>query len=161
VATSSCFDPDCDPEQPEKCYTVNLECEGCHPGKDGMPGTGDDLCTTDDPPPPFSAWTGGDHPVGVTTYTCSATSKICGDKTTDTWTVTVNEMNTIDVTLQIEPVIVPDNLVRCIKFEIFTDTIQDPYIFSRDILLVVCMITLVTTPSRSRRKRESTGISGV
>jgi hypothetical protein len=117
---SSCFDPDCDPQQADKCYTTNLDCWGYGPD-------GQDLT--------HLANGGGEMPQGVSTFGCTVTSKICGDSLDAGWTVTVNEWATLDVEVQLEPVIsdLKEPLIRCINFEIFADCVQDPVLVQAEI----------------------------
>jgi hypothetical protein len=119
TASGSCDDPGCDPKK-DKCYGANLDCVGRHPGKDGIFGTSDDEDMT------ALAMGGGQHPQGVTDYLCVATSKICGDDISDSWTVTVNDTTTLDVEVELSPVIAARNLTRCIEFELFSGCTTPP-----------------------------------
>jgi hypothetical protein len=76
---------------------------------------------------------GGEMPQGVSTFECLATSKICGDSLYDSWTVTVNDLTALDVEIQLSPIIA-DDLIRCIKFELFSDCVAPPLVFNHDIL---------------------------
>jgi hypothetical protein len=115
---SSCFDPDCDPQQ-EKCYTTNLDCWGY--GPDGQDFT-------------YLAETGGELPIGVSTFGCTVTSKICGDSLDAGWTVTVNEATALDVEVQVEPIILAEDLLRCINFELYADCVQDPVLVQGELM---------------------------
>ncbi len=114
--SSSCGDADCDPKK-DKCYDPNLECWGQH--ESGLDMT--DL-----------AMGGGEHPLGITTYFCTLTSNICGDDITRDWTVTVNDQTSLDVEIQLSPIIAGD-ITRCIQFEMYSDTVQDPLPFSANV----------------------------
>lgn len=117
-ADSSCFDEDCN-AQFDKCYDPNLTCWGYDPA--GMP-YADDV-----------VYKGGEMPLGTSTFGCVVTSNICGSSSDDGWTVTVNDTTTMDVVIQLSPIITGD-VIRCIEFELFEDCVQDPLVFSRDIL---------------------------
>ena len=116
--TSSCEYDTCLPAK-GKCYDVDIVCVGTH-------------TTTGDMT--WAALTGGQHMQGVTTYSCCFTSTICGDSITKGWTVTVDDQQTIDVTVQLEPTIVAPTLTRCIKFELFSDSLTPPLIVEQDIV---------------------------
>jgi len=102
------------------CYDVDLVCVGPFP-----PGHAHYI----DP------MAGGEIPVGTWNFSCTATSTVCGDSVTDGWTVTVNDEVTLDVTLQVSPLIVADELDRCIKFELFADCVQDPLVLELPVTL--------------------------
>jgi hypothetical protein len=108
------------PTATSSCYGAELVCTG--PWAPGDPHYVDPM-------------TGGEFPVGTWSFSCSAVSTVCGDSVSDGWTVTVNDEVSLDVTLQVSPVIASDELVRCIKFEMFADCVQDPYVFERDVVL--------------------------
>ncbi len=105
------------PTAGSNCYDVDLDCWGQHE-------SGLDMTAL--------AMGGGEHPQGVTTYTCVATSMVCGDSIDDSWTVTVNDLTALDVEIQLSPIIAGD-LLRCIKFELFSDCVQSPLVFNTDI----------------------------
>ena len=108
------------PTVTSSCYEADLVCVG--PWAPGDPHYVDPM-------------TGGEIPVGTWTFSCSAVSTVCGDSVDGDWTVTVNDEVSLDVTLQVSPVILADELLRCIKFELFQDCVQDPLILERDIML--------------------------
>ena len=108
-----------EPTAGSNCYAANLDCWGQH--ESGLDMT---ACAMGGP---------CEHPQGVTTYGCVVTSKVCGDWIDDSWTVTVNDLTSLDVEIQLSPIIVGD-LVRCIKFELFSDCVQPPLVFQQDIL---------------------------
>jgi hypothetical protein len=91
------------------------------------------ICTAPEGMDPMGSLT--EVPVGTWTFECCAVSTVCGDEVCDGWTVTVNDEVTLDVTLQVSPIIASDELVRCIKFELFSDCVQDPLVFERDVVL--------------------------
>jgi hypothetical protein len=79
--------------------------------------------------------TGGEYPQGTTTLCCTARSVDCpSNSVTDCWTVTVSDQMTLDLTIQLSPIMKGDGIVRCIKFEQYADCIQDPQVFERNIL---------------------------
>ena len=109
------------PTATSSCYDVDLVCTG--PWAPGDPHYVDPM-------------TGGaEVPVGTYEFCCTATSTVCGDSVSDCWTVTVNDEVTLDVTLQVSPVIAADDLLRCIKFELFADCVTDPLIIEKDVTL--------------------------
>jgi hypothetical protein len=118
-ASSSCWYEGCDDQQ-DKCYEVNVDCWGY--GPDGQDFT-------------HLANSGGELPQGLSVFGCSATSKVCGDSLDAGWTVTVNEYATLDVEVQLEPVIVDlkEPLVRCINFEVYADCVQDPVLVQAEL----------------------------
>ena len=71
---------------------------------------------------------GGEFPIGDSVFTCTVTSLLCGDTLDCTWTVTVNAETTLDVVVQLSPVIMADDLCRCIDFELYADCVQDPFL---------------------------------
>jgi hypothetical protein len=114
-ATSSCFDPDCDPQQAPKCYEADLDCWGAQ--------------ENGNPFPLDVVMGGGEMPLGVNSFWCITTSSVCGDTLQSGWTVTVNEMTSLDVEIQLEPVILAEEMYRCITFELYADCVQDPLVF--------------------------------
>jgi hypothetical protein len=127
TSSTSCEDPGCDPKK-EKCYSASAECVGSHPGKDGVMGTADDENMT------ALAMGGGEHPQGVTTYTCLADSNICGSNLSKSWTVTVNDTTTLHVEVELSPVIAARNLTRCIEFELFSGCTTPPTCWRQDLV---------------------------
>jgi len=111
VTAMESWDP---PTASGSCYPVDLVCTGQYP--DGSP-----IATV-------IVMNGGEFPIGTSTFSCTATSTICGDAVTDGWTVTVSDMTSLDVTIQLSP-IMAGNLERCIKFEMYSDTVQAPLVF--------------------------------
>jgi hypothetical protein len=119
MATSACVDPDCDPDKDGKCYEVNLDCGGTHE-------SGKDMSALVD-------LGGGEHPQGMSSYWCTATSKMCGKSLTEEWTVTVNDTVALDVEVQLQPKIA-DDLYRCITFELFADCVKKPLEIKADLI---------------------------
>jgi hypothetical protein len=115
-ASSSCYEEGCD-DQFEKCYDPTLECWGSHESGYQYPEE--------------VVWKGGEMPQGISTFTCVATSNICQDYIEDSWTVEVSDMTTLDVTIQLSPILVGD-LLRCIEFELFEDCVQPPLVWWED-----------------------------
>lgn len=72
---------------------------------------------------------GGEFPIGVSNFCCNATDA-CGVYVEECWTVTVNEQTTLDVVVQLSPVINADDLARCIDFELYANCVEDPFTFS-------------------------------
>ena len=77
---------------------------------------------------------GGEMPQGVSTFECYVDSPRCGQRLTDGWTVTVSDQQTFDVTVQLQPLIAAAELSRCIKFELFSDCVTDPIVFSKPLV---------------------------
>jgi hypothetical protein len=63
---------------------------------------------------------GGTFPQGTYTFTCSATAENCNEVSTCAWTVDVSDQQTLDVHLQLSPVVENDEFVRCICFELIS-----------------------------------------
>jgi hypothetical protein len=118
MASSSCGDPDCDPQQ-DKCYEVNLLCSGVDPNQN--------------PIAQDTVMNGGVLNVGMSTFSCTATSKICGDSLTIGWTVIVNETTDFDVEVQLEPIMVGD-VTRCITFMLYEDCVQPPDVIQKELV---------------------------
>ncbi len=109
------------------CATCSLACTGTHHGPDGVLGTPDDFDLS------FLAMTGGEHSIGTTTYACAATGLgPCGGVAQDSWTVTVEDIHTLDVTVQLSPILAGD-VTRCIVFELFEDCAQAPRVLEREL----------------------------
>ena len=90
---------------------------------------------------------GGVFPIGTATFCCWAWSfcghtagyepKVGGDIQEGCWTVQVNDETTFDVTIELSPSASSkpaDGITRCIKFEVFFNTIQEPMVFQEDVL---------------------------
>jgi hypothetical protein len=73
---------------------------------------------------------GGEFPLGVSTFCCTATSILCGQTLEDCWTVTVMEQTALDITVQLSPIIVGADFTRCIQFELFANCIEEPVDFA-------------------------------
>jgi hypothetical protein len=70
---------------------------------------------------------GGELPIGVSTFCCSATDAFCGHAVNDCWTVEVNDETSFDVTLQLSPTMAGD-VERCITFELYADCSTAPIV---------------------------------
>jgi hypothetical protein len=93
---------------------VNLVCSGSHEGGYVYP---QDVVLH-----------GGELPVGTSTFCCTASETACDNATEDCWTVVVNERTTLDVTVQLSPIITGE-LDRCICFQLYSDCVQAPLEF--------------------------------
>ncbi|MGB2987039.1 MAG: cohesin domain-containing protein, partial [Phycisphaerae bacterium] len=71
--------------------------------------------------------TGGEFPQGITQITCSATNS-CGVTRVCQFTVTVAPSTTLEVEVQLSPIIVPVSISRCIEFELYSDCVQAPLV---------------------------------
>jgi len=69
---------------------------------------------------------GGLFPQGLSTFSCTATSDDCGNSTTQSWTVEVTDQHSLDVEVQLSPIVVGDPLERCICFDFYSDCVQAP-----------------------------------
>jgi hypothetical protein len=106
--------PTCDSE----CGACDLQCTGTGPNGEDLSGL---------------AMGGGEHPIGVSTYTCVGTGTgACTGAATCGWTVTVNDEQTMDVTVQLSPILAGD-LQRCIKFELFSNCVEAPMVVEKDL----------------------------
>jgi hypothetical protein len=89
---------------------------------------------------------GGTFPVGNSTFCCQAVSDYCGKVvgcvagtpgcTDGCWTVKVNDETSLDITVGLSPTSQSkpgDNLIRCIKFTLFSNCIEAPLVFSDDV----------------------------
>jgi hypothetical protein len=103
------------PTASSDCDGATLQCTGTYP--DGTP------------IPPAKIMNGGEFPIGVSTICCTATSVLCGDTLEDCWTVTVNDQTSLDVTIQLSPIIAAHDLARCIEFELFANCVEAPLDF--------------------------------
>jgi hypothetical protein len=70
---------------------------------------------------------GGTFPQGTFTFTCTATDDNCNERETCSWTVNVSDQQTLDVHLQLSPIITPSSpknpdgtFDRCICFELIS-----------------------------------------
>jgi hypothetical protein len=75
---------------------------------------------------------GGELPIGVSTFCCTATDTFCGHEVNDCWTVEVNDETSFEVTLQLSPVMAGD-VERCIDFDLYADCVQAPFSFSEEL----------------------------
>jgi hypothetical protein len=76
---------------------------------------------------------GGSLPVGVNNF-CAGANVGCGDPDEACWTITVNEQTSLDVEVQLSPVIVAEAMSRCIDFQLYSDCVQPPLEFSQQLL---------------------------
>jgi hypothetical protein len=128
------------------CEDVTLECSGehlesgctagncCGGTRDGLPCATNANCPLGACMPSVSS--GGCHPVGNTNYCCTAVNS-CGNSAEHCWTVTVNDATALDVEIQLSPTMKTKpggGLVRCIKFEVFSNCVQAPLVFEEDVL---------------------------
>jgi hypothetical protein len=73
---------------------------------------------------------GGEFPIGISEFCCTATSNWClHNAITECWTVEVLEKTTLDIELQLSPIIVGADFTRCIDFELFANCIEEPVDF--------------------------------
>ncbi|MGB2985395.1 MAG: hypothetical protein WBE26_05880, partial [Phycisphaerae bacterium] len=106
-----------EPTAEGECYPVDLVCSGVYPDMSVVP---QDVVMH-----------GGEFPVGLSSFTCIATSTICGDFVDCDWTVMVMEQTTLDVVVQLSPIILADDLCRCIDFELYADCVQPPLVIEK------------------------------
>jgi hypothetical protein len=95
---------------------VQLDCRGAYPNGAAIPAG--------------TVQNGGEFPVGTSTMCCIASEGACGGLAEDCWTVTVNEQTTLDVTVQLSPIITGE-VDRCITFELYSDCVQAPLTFTQ------------------------------
>ncbi|MFQ5494471.1 MAG: cohesin domain-containing protein, partial [Phycisphaerae bacterium] len=76
--------------------------------------------------------TGGEHAIGTTNYSCTGTSS-SGASATCGWSVTVNDAQTVDVTVQLSPPMA-GTVSRCIEFELFSDCVTPPFLMSKEMV---------------------------
>jgi len=101
------------------CYDANLVCAGSHES-----GYAYDHA---------EVMGGGEMPIGISTFCCTAASDFCGHEVSDCWTVEVNDQTSFDVTLQLSPTMAGD-VTRCINFELYADCVQAPFTFQQEML---------------------------
>ena len=119
TASSSCADPHgCDPNK-KKCYDVNLVCSGSGPKG---------------PYPQAVVMNGGLLDQGRSQFCCTATGKICGNTKQGCWTVDVNDQVSLDITIQLQPIMAATTLTRCIEFQLYEDCIHEPMCFRQDVV---------------------------
>jgi hypothetical protein len=68
---------------------------------------------------------GGEFPQGTSFFICSAENS-CGEVERKVWTVKVSDQQSLDIYVQLEPVVYPGLFSRCICFELFDDCVSDP-----------------------------------
>jgi hypothetical protein len=133
TATSDCEDIElvCTGEHVESGCIAGACCGGAN---DGQPCTSKAQCPLGACFP--GANMGGNFPVGNTNFCCNAVNS-CGNAAEHCWTVTVNDQTTIDVEIQLSPTMKTkpgQGIVRCIKFEVFSNCVQAPLVFEEDIV---------------------------
>jgi hypothetical protein len=101
------------PSASDECSEVSLSCTADHDAVN-VP---DSICLT-----------GGVIPQGRLVCTCTATDD-CGKSETGSWTVDVSDEQTLDLVVQLSPIIVGNPIDRCIKFELFSNCVQAPSTF--------------------------------
>jgi hypothetical protein len=74
---------------------------------------------------------GGEFPQGTSTFSCTATNS-CGDTLTKEWTVVVSDQHSLDLVVQLNPMVM-DEITRCIEFEFFFDCVQVPYVWQQEL----------------------------
>jgi hypothetical protein len=82
------------------------------------------------------AMNGGEIPVGISNFCCTATSDWCDKTEEGCWTVEVNDETSLDVKVALSPSSQAkpgDNLTRCIKFTLYPNTVQEPTRFEQDV----------------------------
>jgi hypothetical protein len=100
------------------CYDAGLVCGGSHESGYVYPEA--------------VAMGGGELPIGVSTFCCTATAAFCGHEKTECWTVEVNDQTSFDVTLQLSPIMAGD-VERCINFQLYADCVQAPFEFQQEL----------------------------
>lgn len=95
---------------------------------------------------------GGEFPIGVSNFCCYGQNDYCNQeagcppdtdcartpagKPVGCWTVEVNDETSVDIDIQLSPGSQSkpaDNLVRCIKFSMYNNSIQEPQTFEGDV----------------------------
>lgn len=78
--------------------------------------------------------TGGELPIGTNTFCATGCDGNCSEPVTECWTVEVNEETTLDVVVQLSPIIASNMMQRCIEFELYSDCVQPPFTFCEELL---------------------------
>jgi len=68
---------------------------------------------------------GGEFPQGLSYFLCEAENS-CGNVVRKVWTVDLSDKQSLDVYVQLEPVMTPGLFSRCITFELFEDCVSQP-----------------------------------
>jgi hypothetical protein len=82
------------------------------------------------------AMNGGQFDAGIHNICCTASTDYCDNSAETCWTVEVNEQVGIDVTIALSPTAQgkpADDLTRCIKFTLYTSSLQPPYSFESNV----------------------------
>ncbi len=74
---------------------------------------------------------GGLMPAGSSLFECVATDLTCGRTTASDWSVTVRELNRVEVDVQLAPTMSAGPLERCVEFELFTSCVEESVVVSR------------------------------
>jgi len=132
-ATSSCGDVTlvCTGEHVESGTILDNTCLGGT--RNGLPCTSQQQCPAGQCLPGPNG--GGVFPIGNSNFCCTAGDPVCGGTLEQCWTVTVNDETSLDVEIQLSPTMVTKpggGIVRCIKFEVFSNCIQAPLVFEED-----------------------------
>jgi len=126
IPDSSSVNVDCDhvtaivewgpPTADSDCDGAALVCTGTYPDGSAVP--------------EYKVYHGGEFPIGISEFCCTATSNWCpSDLITECWTVEVMEKTTLDIVLQLSPIIAGADFTRCIDFELFANCIEEPVDF--------------------------------
>lgn len=97
------------PDAGGDCYPVNLVCWGEYPDGSAIPSN--------------KVMGGGEFPLGMSSFWCEAYSKVCDTMAECSWTVTVMEQTSLDVVVQLSPIIAADDICRCIEFELYANCV--------------------------------------
>ncbi|MGB0715105.1 MAG: hypothetical protein ACPGXK_04455 [Phycisphaerae bacterium] len=133
-------------DSPEGEISVNPDCDSATAVITWDDITASDTCDGEGNPPAIEcdsfhdggvdisglAANGGLFPQGISTFTCTATNS-CGNTVTNEWTVNVSDQHSLDVKVQLSPIVVGDPITRCIQFAFYSDCVQAPNLFSVDL----------------------------
>lgn len=75
---------------------------------------------------------GGRAPVGKSTFTCTATDT-CGSESTCDWDVDVRNLNSVEVDLQLSPLLAAGPLSRCIEFAFYSSCTEAPVVVQKTV----------------------------
>lgn len=70
---------------------------------------------------------GGRFPIGTTSFHCTTTNS-CGETAECDWEVTVHDLHTVNLEVQLSAPITPLPIVRCVELEFFSDCLHLPYV---------------------------------
>jgi len=110
-------------------HDTQRDCSCSHVRPDGSPGIDCD----------YLAACGGEFPQGVYTFNCTARDETCclgpdtggvkpacNEDDDCSWTVTVSDEQSVDVHIQLSPVVDDGDCTRCICYEIWENCVEDP-----------------------------------